>query len=118
MDLFVEGTALALHRDFVGGDVGGKLVAAGAIGALHEVERIAVGGGERGADGGEAGIGDGTRWKAGVAVRVVGMLAIQVAAIDGAAVIPLEQGGIDGGGVAIELHADTQAVFEYAGDEE
>src|ERR1019366_5801029 len=82
MDLFVEGTAVALHRDFVGGDVGGELVAAGAIGARHEVERIAIGGGERGADGGEAGIGDGARRQAGVAVSVIRMVAIQVAAID------------------------------------
>src|ERR1035438_1198623 len=96
MDLFVEGTAVALHRKFVGGDVGGKLVAAGAIGARHEVERIAIGGGKRGADGGEAGIGDGTRRKAGVAVGVVWVVAIQIAAIDDAAVILLEQGGVDG----------------------
>src|ERR1035438_5015334 len=95
MDLFAEGTAVALHRKFVGGDVGGKLMAAGAIGARHEVERIAIGGGKRGADGGEAGIGDGTRRKAGVAVGVVWVVAIQIAAIDDAAVILLEQGGVD-----------------------
>src|ERR1035441_935620 len=106
MDLFVESTAIALHRNFVGGDVGGKLVAAGAIGARHEVERIALGGGERGADGSESGIGDGARRQALVAVGVIGMVAIQVAAIDDAAVIPLKQGGVDGGGVAIQLHAD------------
>src|SRR5450631_2350338 len=98
MDLFVEGTAVALHRNFVGGDIGGKLMAAGAIGARHEIERIAIGGGERGADGGEAGVGDGAGRQASVAVSVVGMIAIEIAAMDDAMEALLEQGGVDSGG--------------------
>src|ERR1019366_1114064 len=40
-----------------------------------------------------------------------------IRAVDGAAVVSEQERGVDGGGIAIELHADAQAVLEDGGDE-
>src|SRR5215471_12075378 len=49
-------------------------------------------------------------------IRVVWMVAIEIAAIDRPAVAILEQRRVDRGRVAIELHPDAQAVGEDGGD--
>src|SRR4051812_43384496 len=81
-ELFPKGTVIPLDRVFMRGNVAGEFVAAAAIGARDEVERVAVGGREGRADGGEAGIGDGAGREAGVAVRVVRVLVIEIAAMN------------------------------------
>src|ERR1039457_292399 len=81
-DLLLAGTAKPGGRGFVGRDVAGELVRARVAGPQHEIESVGVVGGVHRADGGEAGVGDGPRRQAGMAIGVVGGGAIQVGLVD------------------------------------
>lgn len=110
-------TAVFGNGALVSGGVGGEAVSAGPVGAGDEKEIVSGGGTESGGEGGRAGIGDGPRGEADGFVGVVGVFAVEIRAVDGASPVAEEEGGIDGGGVGIELHADGEALGVDAGDE-
>src|SRR5271157_6305147 len=78
----LAGTAKPGGRGFVCRAVAGELVRARAAGPQHEIEGVDMGGGFHRADGGEAGAGNGARRQAGMAISVVGVVAIQVRPVD------------------------------------
>ena len=65
---------------------------------------------------GSAGIGDRSRRQAGKFVGVVGRVRLQIALIDGSAIVSLEFGGVDHGGIGGKGHVFCQAVEVNAGD--
>ncbi len=110
-------TAVFSNGALVGGGVGREAVSPGAIGAGDEEEIVGRSGMESGGEGGRAGIGNGAGGEADGFVRVVGMIAVEVGPIDGAAPVAEEKGGINCRGVGIELHADGEPLGVDAGDE-
>jgi len=90
----------------------GKIMRAGTIGPQHEVKIPRIGGMERGEERIAAGIGNGARRQTRVPVGVVGAVARQVGLMDCAPVAAVNQCGVDGGWVAIELHSDLQPVVK------
>ena len=51
------------------------------------------------------------------AISIVRGIAIEIGTVNRAAIKPQQLRGVDGGGIAIELHAQTEAVVEDGGDE-
>ena len=100
----------------MGRDVPRKLVTPGAIRPRHEIEIIGLGRLERGAQGGRSGIGDRTWRQARMLIGVVSVRARQVGLMNGPAITAFEQGGVHGGGVAVELHPNLQPVAEHRRD--
>src|SRR5215472_7949515 len=111
--LLSEGTMVPAHRIFVRRDVAGELVAARAIGPRDEVQRIAVRGRECRANTGQPGIGDRAGGESGVTIGVVGMAVIQIATVDAPAIAVLQEGRVDRGRIAIQLHASPQTIDKY-----
>src|ERR1700690_145515 len=95
----------------------GELVAAGAIGARHKIEVVRGRGLDRGSQRSHARIGDGAGRQARVLVGVVGLVAREVRTVDDAVVAVFDLGGVDGGRIALQGHADPQAVRKDRGDE-
>lgn len=92
-------------------------MAAGAVGAGDKVEVGGVGWLEGRFQGRQTGVGDGPRRQAGMLIGVVAMGAFQIGAVQGAAVTVIEQGGVDGGRVALQAHLSPQAVAKDGGHE-
>src|ERR1039457_5700455 len=111
------GAAVLDDVGFLGGEVGGEVVAAGTIRARHEIQIVRVGGVQDRGYGRDTRIGDRSGRQPRMLVGVIRVAADQVGFVNGAAIVSGEQGRVDRGRVAIELHPDGQAAGENGSDD-
>src|SRR3974377_1653021 len=112
---FRLGTAVRLHGFLGSREVGGEVVRPRTVALGDKVEVTGVRWGERRLQRRQARTRDRARGQPRVLIRVVRVAAGEVGAMDHATVTVVEQGCVDGGRIAVELHADPQPVRIYGG---